>query len=271
MPIIRSVIDVTLGWTSFAAAALCATTRYQATGTFTTSAFPSQIAVGDTFIVDFSYDDGATDIDARTLGGRFPNAVTSLQFKLRPGSAGNYAGGVGSAFAPIDTFDGIGPILTGIPDRFYLRVLEGSFGQVGGFPFGELLLVLDDNSHRSNINDLGVGQTLRSLLGGNLQLEQFPTASLRISATDKRGGSAQGVITSLTAVPELRLQISVVGQGNLRITWPSSYGPCLLETAATLLATDWQPVNGVVQSEGELNFMIVEAGTSHRLFRLKKL
>jgi len=270
MPSMKRVVNFFLGWTIFAVAALCATTRYQATGTFTTSAFRNQIAVGDTFVVEFSYDDTVTDIDARTLAGRFPNAVTSLHFKLGPGSAGNYVAAMGSAFAPIDTVDGAGTVQGGIPDRFYLRVLGGTFGQVGGYPFGELLLVLDDDSHRSNITDLGGGQTLRSLLGGNLQLDQFPTASVRISATDKRGGNAEGIIKSLTIQPELRLQISVVEQGNLRITWPSSYGPCLLESATALPATDWSPVNGAM-SEGELNFVIVEAGTSYQLFRLKKL
>src|SRR5437899_3814012 len=138
-------------WTSSSYGAVVA---YQATGVFTRSDFTNDIAVGDHFLVGFAYNDMVTDIDMRTLAGRFPGAVTSFDFHLIPGSSsGSYSGGSGTSFWFIDTFDGTGSGPTAIPDRFYVSVLAGTFGTLGGHGFDGLLFVLDDYTHTSAIND----------------------------------------------------------------------------------------------------------------------
>src|SRR5206468_2953783 len=95
----------------------------------------------------------------------------------------------------IETFDGF----QDIPDRFYIWVQAGIFGNLGGHGFDSLIFVLDDYTHTSAINDSGGGQTLASLLGGPLNLNQFANTTFRIMTTNKTG-SAEGNIASLTVI-----------------------------------------------------------------------
>lgn len=130
---------------------------YHATGDFTTSSFPSDIAVGDQFTIDFMYDDSVSDINPNQ-SGNFPGALVSLDFKLLQGhSTGQYAGGYLTAPGEVETIDGTG---INYPDRFYARVLTGTFPQLGGNPFQDILFVLDDPSCTSSISDPGGNPTL---------------------------------------------------------------------------------------------------------------
>src|SRR3954470_23221659 len=135
---------------------------YEATGTFTGSDFPGDIAIADRFSAVFAYNDSVTDTTGDTLAGRFPGALLHFAFRLLPGSVGKYAGGNTTVFNPVDTFDGVGEGPAAIPDRFYVSAAGGNFGSLNGHPFGSVLLVLDDYSHTSSIHDTGFGQTLDS-------------------------------------------------------------------------------------------------------------
>jgi hypothetical protein len=245
---------------------------YQATGVFTRSDFTNEIAVGDHFLVSFGYNDGVTDIDTRTLAGRFPGAVAFFDIRLVPGSStGSYAGGVGTSFWPVDTFDGIGSGPTSIPDRFYLSVLGGTFGNLGGHGFAGLLFVLDDYTHTSAILDTGGGQTLASLLRGPLNLSQFTNTTLRISATNKTG-SAEGYVASLMVLSNFppRLEINSTGIKEVELRWNTNDLGCTLETTLALPSASWQAVTNNAVIIGEQYVVALGAAEPRRYFRLRK-
>ncbi len=238
-------------------------------GIFTNSSFPAEIAVGDPFIIDFAYEDSAIDSDARTGHGTFSNAVTSFSFRLGPKSVGTYAGGSGFIFEPINTINGVGPYPSGIPERFYLWVRGGSFPTLGGYAFGGMLFVLDDYSNAGAVNDAGGGQTLAGQLGGPLILNRFERTTVRISPVDKRG-SAEGFVSLLMTIPDLRLKVSPSHNGLVLITWPTNYGPCVLESATSFPATTWNTVTNPVSISAQLNSVLVSADATFRVFRLTK-
>jgi len=249
-----------------------AVVSYQATGIFTHSDFTNDIAVGDRFLVNFAYHDDIADIDTRTLAGKFPGAVVSFDFYLdSSASTGNYAGGSGTSFWPVDTFDGIGTGPTSIPDRFYVWVLGGTFGNLGGNGFGGLLFVLDDYTHTSSINDLGGGQTLSSLLGGTLNLSQFANTTLRLGPTNKTG-SAEGYISSLTLVSNFppRLDINFTGIDGVLVRWNTNDLSCTLETALTLPSTSWVAVTNHAVIVGDQYVVTLGTAEPRRYFRLRR-
>lgn len=170
---------------------------YHAIGEFTGSSFPTDIAQGDKFSIDFSYDDSVLDSNNNSFGN-FAGALKSLDFKLLPGlSAGQYPGGYMTGYGEVETIDGV----SYIPDRFYARADYGTFPSLGGFAFYDLLFVLDDPSHTTPITDTGGSPSLASVLNGDLVLSRFSQTTVRIDAVDKHG-SVAGVVTSLTLVPE---------------------------------------------------------------------
>jgi hypothetical protein len=172
--------------------------NYHATGQFTSSDFPLDIAIGDRFSIDFSYDDSVLDSNPNNFGN-FAGALRSLDFRLLPGfSTGQYAGGHLTVPGEVETIDGNGPL---VPDRFYARADFGTFPPLGGYAFSGLLFVLDDPTDTSSITDSGGNPTLASVLNGPVVLSQFSQTTVRLDAVDKHG-SAQGVVTSLTVVPE---------------------------------------------------------------------
>ena len=246
-----------------------ATIRYQATGTFTNSGFPADIAPGDSFIIHFAYDDSVQDVNDGILAGSFPGAARQMDFKLQPGASGSYAGGIGSSFFAIQTFDGAGPYPSGVPDRFSINATNGSFPPVGGYGFGGLMLVLDDYTHTTSIHDTGSGQTLGAQLGGTLDLNQFAIRVVRIGANDKAGGYAQGYVATLRVVPEVYLQISVAEPGGLLLTWPTNPAPWFLEGTASL-GGEWETVTNAVNTTGGWNTVSVNRDTSFRVFRLRQ-
>jgi hypothetical protein len=167
-------------------------------GQFTSSDFPLDIAIGDQFSIDFSYDDSVLDSNPSNFG-TFAGALRSLDFRLLPGfSTGQYAGGSLTVPGEIETIDGNAP---SVPDRFYARVQSGTYPQLGGYAFYDLLFVLDDPTDTTSITDSGANSTLASVLNGPVLLSEFSQTTVRIDAVDKHG-SAQGVVTSLTIVPE---------------------------------------------------------------------
>ena len=175
---------------------LGSTTAYRATGRFTASDFPSDIAVNDLFFIDFVLDDSVTDTDSRPVAGEFPGALVSVDFHLLQGaSAGSYAGGSTTGTGTIATSE-----YSGI-DRFYMRVDGGTFPPLDGNPFGALLFVLDDPSQTSSIHDPGGNPSLAAVLNGALDLSQFSEAAVRLGGVNKPG-AAEAIVTSLTVVPE---------------------------------------------------------------------
>ena len=172
------------------------TVAYRATGQIISSDFPSDIALNDQFFINFVLDDSVMDSDIRTIAGAFPEALLTFTFGLVPGSStGSYPGGstIGKGAIATSEYSGL--------DRFYLRVDGGTFPPLGGNPFAALLLVLDDPSQTSSINDPGGNPYLRTVLNGNLDLSQFGDTLFRLSTNDKTG-TAEGIVTSLTVVPE---------------------------------------------------------------------
>ena len=172
------------------------TVAYRATGQITSTDFPSDIALNDQFLIDFVLDNSVTDSDSRTIAGMFPEALLSFSFHLLPGySTGSYPGGftIGKGTIATSEYSGI--------DRFYLGVDGGTFPPLGGNPFAALLFVLDDPSQTSSINDPGGNPSLGAVLHGDLDLSQFSDTVVRLSSNDKTG-MAEGIVTSLTVVPE---------------------------------------------------------------------
>ena len=169
---------------------------YRATGQIISSNFPSDIALNDHFFIDFVLNDSVIDADDRTIAGVFPEALLTFSFGLVPGSSnGSYPGGaaIGKGAIATSEYSGL--------DRFYLSVDGGTFPPLGGNSFAGLLLVLDDPSQTSSINDPGGNPDLRTVLNGNLDLSQFGDTTFRLGTIDKTG-AAEGIITSLTVVPE---------------------------------------------------------------------
>lgn len=172
------------------------TVAYRATGQIISSNFPSDIALNDHFFIDFVLNDSVTDSDIRDIAGAFPDALLTLSFGLVPGSSvGSYPGGSTIGKGAIATSEYSGA------DRFYLSVDGGTFPPLEGNPFAALLLVLDDPSQTSSINDPGGNPDLRTVLNGNLDLSQFSETLFRLGTNDK-AGAAEGIVTSLTVVPE---------------------------------------------------------------------
>jgi hypothetical protein len=239
-----------------------AVVQYEATGTFTRSDFPTEIPVGDQFSVVLAYDDAVTDTNPNALAGRFPGALVYFDFRLMPGATGTYRGGSATVFRPIDTFDGVGEDATAVPDRFYAGATGGNFGPLNGHAFGGVLLVLDDYSHTTSINDSGEGQTLNALLGGQLDLQQFKTTLLRVLA-DGKNGVAEANITGLALLDDPVLKVSSDGRGNLRIRWSADQPNFVLETTSSLTSPDWKPADAPPLVEaGEFSLTVKNAGRS---------
>jgi hypothetical protein len=242
--------------------------QYEASGTFFRSDFPGDVAVGDHFSVIFAYDDTITDVNDNVLAGRFPGALVNFSFHLLPGSAGTYSGGTASILNPIDTFDGVGEDNTAIPDRFYLSASGGDFKVLGNHSFGGILFVLDDYSHLSSIPDAGSRQSLGEQLGGTLNLRQFATTLLRLSA-DGKNGIAEANVEKLVRQPFPLFRIIAETGSKLRVEWATGGGIYVLTAASSLSAADWRVVDEAQVVGAEEVSVIVDASDPKRFFRLR--
>jgi len=165
--------------------------EYEATGTFTNSDFSSAVGIGDSFTCRLRYDDSVTDSDARINTARFNDALIAFQFTLNPGALGSYSGG------SLGSQSSITAVNAGNADWIYIFSNQG-FGSIAGNRV-VLQFYLLDYSHSSSINDLGSGQTLGSVLGGTIDLNEFLDSHLTLSAGKS---SAIATISSLSVVPE---------------------------------------------------------------------
>src|ERR1700686_3452834 len=120
--------------------------EYEATGTFTNSAFPSGVAVGDSFVCRLAYNDGVVDTDPRTNNALFNNALRLLDFRLGTGASGTYVGG--SLVSP----SSIEVVKASNVHWFYAFLSQG-FGTIGTNAVS-LQFYLLDYSHSSPITDL---------------------------------------------------------------------------------------------------------------------
>ena len=184
---------------------------YRAIGNFTSSTFPLDIAIGDHFSVDFTFDDSILDIYEENFVGAFRGALRSLDFRLTPGfSSGSYAGGSAS-YGVIQTLD------RGF-DRFYFLIDKGTFPPLSGHSFSDLVFVLDDPSDMSSISDPGGNPSLGTVLHGILNLSQFSDTTFRLNSVNKTG-TAQGIVTALSIVPEPNAILLLSGGLAFMLRW----------------------------------------------------
>jgi len=233
--------------------------EYEATGTFTNSAFPSAVAVGDAFVCRLAYNDAFVDSDSSTNRAFFNNALTLLDFKLGPNPAGNYAGG--SLISP----SSISVVKASNVHWIYIYLNEG-FGTINGSVLG-LQFYLLDYSHSSSINDVGSGQTLGSVLGGEIDLGEFRNSRLTLSAGKS---NATATIASLNAVEPPKLAVSFVTHQQLRITWSTNATGYSLEMASSLLSPLWTTVTNIPTPLGNCFAVTVDAATTQMCYRLRK-
>lgn len=189
---IRRCLFLGLAYGLLATSGVSAIVAYRATGSFESSDFPADIAIGDRFFVDFAFDDTVLDERPENFSGFFRGALLTLDFGLTPGSSsGTYPGGAtsdGSVLTPDRIFD-----------RFSVLGEWGAFPALGDYSFRSLELVLNDPSDTSSISDPGGNPPLAEVLHGVLDWSQFSNGTVRI---DAKIGSAKGVVTSLMVVPE---------------------------------------------------------------------
>src|SRR6185436_20184059 len=144
MHLVKRIVVVAVA-TLVIPAAFGALVEYQATGTFTNSAFPHLVATGDTYICRLVIEDSQRDYYATTNRAQFSNALASVDFKLGPGANGLYSGGVCNVPLIIETHKGEGV------DWIYNFATQG-FGSLNGFPFLVSVYLLD-YSQTSAIHD----------------------------------------------------------------------------------------------------------------------
>jgi hypothetical protein len=164
---------------------------YEATGTFVSSDFSSVVALGDRFTIRLALDDSVADIDPRTSTAWFYDAMKSFQFSLSPGASGSYSGGSADSPALVEA-------VTAANVDWIYSLVHGDFGSIAGEDV-HLTFYLLDYSHSSSISDLGQGQTLASVLGGTIDLDEFRDSELRMTAGKSL---ARATISELRVVPE---------------------------------------------------------------------
>jgi hypothetical protein len=237
--------------------ALGAIIEYEATGTFTNSAFASQVAVGDSFVCRLAYNDGIVDTDSRTDTAKFNNALRLLEFRLGPNASGSYAGG--SLVSP----SGIEVVKAANVHWFYAPLAQG-LGTIGGNAVS-LQFYLLDYSHSSPITDLGSGQTLGSVLGGVIDLGDFQDSQLTLSA-----GKSSAVATIDTLNIVTPLTVSFVGNGQVRIAWPTTANGYFLEMTDNPASPSWMTVTNNSAVVGDQFVVLLDATAEQAFYRLRK-
>lgn len=231
--------------------------EYEATGMFTNSAFPSEVAVGDSFVCRLAYDDEFVDTDSRTNTAFFNNALRLLDFRLAPSAAGAYAGG------SIGSPSSVEVVNASNVDWFYAFLTQG-FGTIGANTV-LLQFYLLDYSHSSPITDFGSGQILRSVLGGVIDLNDFPDSRLTLYA-----GKSSAIATIATLNVVTPLTVSLVGDNHLRIVWPTSASGYSLETTANPASLSWTTVTNASTVVGDQFTVILDASAVQAFYRLRK-
>ena len=171
------------------------TLNYMGSVKITSSAFPSDISIGDVFTFSFSYDDSVQDTNGSVTAGGFNGALRSFTLERDPRNTGVWdpAGGR-FALSDLLTFANLQLVIFPV----------GSGPTGGGFPplGGSRFNALDLRFSGVDITDGGSGTTLAQQLGG-----PFPSSLAAFSSTsfDIQGnGFASGVITSFSGPQPLR-------------------------------------------------------------------
>jgi len=107
---------------------------------------------------------------------------------------------------------------------------------------------------------------VRSLGGFGSMVLQFDGPRL-----DVKFLRPDGTYADYFTIDKTQPRLRVVRSGNgLDISWPSSLPGFSLQSAPTLPAVQWSPVNQPVQSSGDWSRVQVPLGSSHQFFRLRR-
>jgi hypothetical protein len=124
-----------------------------------------------------------------------------------------------------------------------------------------------DYSHSSSLNDLGSGQTLASVLGGTIHLNEFQDSRVVLSAGKS---DATATITALSVVSLPRLGAFLMTNGQLCITWSTNASGYSLETSASLLLPSWDIDTNPPTILGDQFALIADTTAVQRFYRLHK-
>jgi hypothetical protein len=188
---ISSTIAAISMFVALSDAACAALIHYEASGVFTTSDFPTSVAVGDHFICTLTYDDSTIDSSSDTNSGFFLNAVREYSFSLDQGAVGVYGGG------SIQFPHSLRISTAGNLHSVYV-FSNSNFGTIEGENVG-VQFYLIDTTHSTSMDVSGTGRSLSNSIGGTLDLNQFPDSRMTISAGKS---SATATFTSLRVIPE---------------------------------------------------------------------
>jgi hypothetical protein len=183
-----TAIVLSVGLSGFSYAALI---HYEASGVFTSSDFPTSVAVGDHFICTLTYDDSTIDSSSDTNSGFFLGAVHAYSFSLDQGAVGVYGGG------SIQFPHSLRISTAGNLHSVYV-FSNANFGTIDGENVGAQFYLID-YTHSTSMDVSGTGRSLSNSIGGTLDLNQFPDSRMTISAGKS---SATATFTSLRVVPE---------------------------------------------------------------------
>lgn len=231
--------------------------QYEATGTFTNSAFPSEVAVGDSYICRLAYNDAFVDTDSSTNRALFNNALSLLDFRLGPTASGAYAGGSMASPSAIE-------LVKAANVHWFYAFLTQGFGSINANPV-LLQFYLLDYSHSSPITDFGSGQTLRSVLGGVIDLNDFRDSRITLSV-----GKLSAIATIATLNVVTPLTVSLVGDKQLRIVWPTTANGYSLETTTDPASLSWTTVTNAPTVVGGQFTVILDATDAQAFYRLRK-
>lgn len=175
--------------------------QYLMKGIFTYSDVSSAISIGDQFTVTFDLNTSDVDANSDIETGVFLDAVSNLTFSLKPGSAGNYGGGVmpGSHFLHLtDNWSGTDLVSFYVTPNFVASGL--SFAAAAGNPLLEFNFSLYTNTHDVFSLSLPDGESLGTILP-ELNLAAYDTADLHLIFGDwSNPKQAIATITSISRV-----------------------------------------------------------------------
>ncbi len=142
----------------------------------------ADIAVGDVFHVEYSFDDAQTDEQAITSFGDFPNAAQSLKIGPDDVNAGSWAG------APTGVTIGGQSVYTSNPGTFTFapQSLSGTptVNVTGGISPGPASLSQVHFETQVPVHDTGAGQTLLEQIGNPIAPTGFGSSSFTFGFTD---------------------------------------------------------------------------------------
>ena len=235
--------------------------EYEVTGVFTNSALSGQIASGDTYVCRIAINDSVpahiTEDSLFTTNSLFSNALTSVDFRLLPGSTGSYGGGRCTNSLRIN-------VLESENISWIYNFATNGFGTFNGFPL-LVTVYLIDRSHSSQI-DFTRGATFRDIVG-RVELNQFPDSYVLVTAGKS---NAWATIASLTPIPGPRLSIFQMAGGQIRLRWPTNQPDFNLEASFDLSESFWRPVlPAPVTNQGQLE-VVVPPEFPARYYRLKR-